>query len=227
MNTSTTDLNQENQPKSATTALFLCLFLGFLGIHRFYVGKIWTGILMALTFGGFGIWTLIDLIYIASGHFKDKNGNELEFRKTKMSPLKLVFIILGLLILFMIAYVGTVFSVLVYLTREPALVIENQLVAIRANDLNKAYSYNSEEFKKNTSLKDFTQFIENDPVLKNNESVTFYERDLKNGKAHFIGIVKSHSGESVVVEYQLIKEGDTWKVVKMGDSVSKDKNVSQ
>ena len=65
--------------KSALTALLLCLFLGALGIHRFYVGKIGTGILMLLTAGGFGIWSLIDLIVIACGNFTDKYGNYLEF----------------------------------------------------------------------------------------------------------------------------------------------------
>ena len=45
-----------------------------LGIHRFYVGKIGTGILMILTFGGFGIWVLIDLIMIATNGFTDVNG---------------------------------------------------------------------------------------------------------------------------------------------------------
>ncbi len=60
--------------KSWIAALLLCFFLGTLGVHRFYVGKIGTGILMLLTLGGFGIWTLIDLIMIAVGSFKDKQG---------------------------------------------------------------------------------------------------------------------------------------------------------
>ena len=51
----------------------MCLLLGGLGVHRFYVGKIGTGILMLVTFGGLGIWALIDLIVIAVGSFKDKN----------------------------------------------------------------------------------------------------------------------------------------------------------
>lgn len=54
--------------------LLLCFFLGSLGIHRFYAGKIGTGILMLITVGGFGIWTLIDFIIIIVGNFKDKEG---------------------------------------------------------------------------------------------------------------------------------------------------------
>ncbi len=56
------------------TTLLLCGFIGNLGIHRFYVGKIGTGVLMLFTLGGFGIWTLIDLIIICTRNFKDINN---------------------------------------------------------------------------------------------------------------------------------------------------------
>jgi TM2 domain-containing membrane protein YozV len=61
--------------KKWLTTLLLCIFLGEIGGHRFYAGKIGTGILMLLTLGGFGIWWLIDLIVIIAGGFKDKEGN--------------------------------------------------------------------------------------------------------------------------------------------------------
>ena len=54
----------------------LCLLVGVFGAHRFYVGKIGTGILMLLTFGGLGIWYLIDLVLILCGEFTDKQGNK-------------------------------------------------------------------------------------------------------------------------------------------------------
>jgi len=61
--------------KSKTTALLLCIFLGGLGVHRFYVGKIGTGIVWLLTGGVFGIGWLVDIIMIAVDKFKDKQGN--------------------------------------------------------------------------------------------------------------------------------------------------------
>lgn len=63
--------------KSFVATLLLCIFLGYLGVHRFYVGKVGTGILMLITLGGFGIWILIDLIMIIVGFFKYKQGRRI------------------------------------------------------------------------------------------------------------------------------------------------------
>lgn len=59
--------------KSRAVALALCIPLGVFGAHRFYVGKIGTGLLQVCTFGGLGLWYLYDLITIASGEFRDSN----------------------------------------------------------------------------------------------------------------------------------------------------------
>lgn len=64
--------------KDWLVTLLLSIFLGSLGIHRFYVGKIGTGILQFLTLGGCGLWVLIDIITIVTGNFKDKDGNEIK-----------------------------------------------------------------------------------------------------------------------------------------------------
>lgn len=69
--------NQENleiSEKGFVPTALLCFFLGMFGVHRFYVGKIGTGVLQLVTLGGLGIWALIDLIMIIVGNFKDKEG---------------------------------------------------------------------------------------------------------------------------------------------------------
>jgi TM2 domain-containing membrane protein YozV len=63
--------------KSWIVAVLLCFFLGALGVHRFYVGKIGTGILQLITLGGLGVWVLIDFIMILIGKFTDKQGQPL------------------------------------------------------------------------------------------------------------------------------------------------------
>ena len=75
-------MNEKNQ-KLILPAFLLSFFLGPLGAHRFYVGKIWTGILMlVLTLSFFGlfisaVWNLIDWITILCGNFRDADGNKL------------------------------------------------------------------------------------------------------------------------------------------------------
>jgi TM2 domain-containing membrane protein YozV len=72
----------EFSPRSRLVALLFCVLFGVFGVHRFYVGKIGTGILMLVSLGGLGIWMLIDLILIAVGSFRDKEGRRV-FRWTE------------------------------------------------------------------------------------------------------------------------------------------------
>ena len=64
--------------KSQLVALLLCIFVGIIGIHRFYLGYIWQGVVQILTLGGLGIWTLIDLIRIITGDLQPKGGSYTE-----------------------------------------------------------------------------------------------------------------------------------------------------
>lgn len=67
------------QPRQFLITLVLCLvgILGIAGLHRFYTGKIGTGVLMLVRLGACGIWTLVDIIMIALDKFTDAEGRPL------------------------------------------------------------------------------------------------------------------------------------------------------
>jgi TM2 domain-containing membrane protein YozV len=89
------------------TATYFSLFLGFLGVDRFYMGYVGLGILKLITFGGLGIWWLIDLIWIALGNAKTKSGVRLPRNEADM---RLVYIGVGIFLLMQIVgvIVGTI-----------------------------------------------------------------------------------------------------------------------
>ena len=61
-------------PKNWVAALVLSVFLGYLGVDRFYLGRVGLGILKLLTFGGYGIWWLIDIVLVATKSARDSSG---------------------------------------------------------------------------------------------------------------------------------------------------------
>ena len=79
-----------SESESKLTAFLLCYFFGYLGVHRFYVGKIGTGILYLFTGGLFGIGILVDLIMILCNSFKDKKNNLLN-KDVSIGVLLLIF----------------------------------------------------------------------------------------------------------------------------------------
>jgi TM2 domain-containing membrane protein YozV len=83
-------------PKSRNVVILLCFFLGSLGIHRFYLGKIVTGILMILTLGGLGIWTLVDFFFSIFENYKDSKGQYIEkqYNKRMVNALMICFILI-------------------------------------------------------------------------------------------------------------------------------------
>ena len=72
-------LKKNNTPvegdKSHVAAILLSFFLGGLGIHRFYLGYTWQGVVQLLTLGGLGIWALIDFIRIIIKDLQPKDGS--------------------------------------------------------------------------------------------------------------------------------------------------------
>lgn len=61
----------------------LCFLLGVFGVHRFYCGKIKTGVLMVFTIGGLGVWAIADFIIICFGEFTDFQGRKIKYAGLK------------------------------------------------------------------------------------------------------------------------------------------------
>lgn len=81
--TSAPAAQRPTSPKSKAVVLPLCIFLGVLGVHRYYVGKIGTGVLWTLTAGFFGIGWVVDIFTVALGGFYDVNGYVVRFHPTE------------------------------------------------------------------------------------------------------------------------------------------------
>ena len=76
------DRSEKSEPgdKDFITTLLLCIFLGGLGVHRFFVDKMGTGVLMLVTLGGLGIWWIIDIILIVTNSFEDSEGRVIAYQ---------------------------------------------------------------------------------------------------------------------------------------------------
>ena len=79
LDTSLSAVVNRKSDKRFTAVLLLCFFLGFFGLHRFYVGRSITGAVQLATLGGLGLWALADLIVIVIENFRDKEGRAVRY----------------------------------------------------------------------------------------------------------------------------------------------------
>lgn len=97
---------------------------------------------------------------------------------------------------------------------EPFLkVVDEQLAAIRSNELNKAYNdYTSTAFRKNISFEEFKTLVTKYEQLFNNRNFQFSSFYIEDDIATFGGELFSKSGEAISVEYDFVSENDQWKI---------------
>jgi TM2 domain-containing membrane protein YozV len=111
INLSTGKVVDTSKQRHFLAAFFLSFMFGVLGADRFYLGKYFTGILKLLTFGGLGIWALIDLNLIISGSMRDKQGNKLldADRYKKFAKKTMLIFSLAVMAILVFLFVTTVY----------------------------------------------------------------------------------------------------------------------
>jgi ABC-type transporter MlaC component len=114
-------------------------------------------------------------------------------------------------ILVVLALVGVTAGIL--FTERLVDVVDNQLEALRKNEMTKAYyNYTSQEFQQAISLEEFEEFVNEHPDFANNLSVNFTQRSIKDHVATLKGHLTSKNHENTPIEYQLTKENGKWKI---------------
>ena len=199
---------QDISPKSGLTTFILCFFFGFLGIHRFYVGKIGTGILMLLTMGGLGFWVLYDLFSIVCKNFTDAQNRPVLIAQNPTAPRNVTIVVLVIYILLF----GSITVIVGMATRGLATAGNNELTALRQGNIEQAYSYTSSEFKKGVNLDTFKTFVASYPQLHDNVSSTFNDIEYKDNNGSISGNLNMKDGTAVAVEIDLLKENSQWMI---------------
>ncbi len=126
--------------------------------------------------------------------------------KPKMATWKKVLI--GIVV-----FVVGVIALAMWATSGIVKVAEEQLSLIKSGDINGAYALTSGTFKQATSLEVFTDFVNAYPVLSKNASVSFTERQVEGVQGYLYGTITAEDGTTMIIEYELIKENDAWRVV--------------
>lgn len=137
------------------------------------------------------------------GTQKNKNKKAIKSKKSIFLVIFIFVILVGLSVL--------VFSP----SRNLMDPVKNQLSALRAGDLAKAYSYTSQDFQQVSSLDVFKSYVEHYPQLKENAGVSITDKQLNGNEGILMGTLKAKNGETVSVEYRLVKEGGKWKIAYM------------
>lgn len=201
-------------PKSGKVTLLLCIFLGMIGAHRFYVGKIGTGLLMLFTAGLVGVWVVIDLIFIVKNKFEDKEGNPVQL-VNKLTPVKETVLIAGTVMAWFALFIASIAGLLMYSTGVLVDVAHYQLLALKAGNMQQAYSFTAADFQKNTSFDSFQNYVNHYPALIHNKNSIFTERRILNDTGYLAGTLTAEDGTQTPIVYHLVKENGQWKILNI------------
>lgn len=106
-----------------------------------------------------------------------------------------------------------------YLTREPVGVVKTQLVEIRDGRLDAAYARFTAAAQERLSRSDFDDLVAGHEALRENADATFWNRSLSDGRLRLSGTLSSRSGAREAVAYDVVREGDAWKIaaIRVGE----------
>lgn len=116
-----------------------------------------------------------------------------------------ILVIVGLFILLMI--------IASLLTKGVGDVADKEMKALKANDYAGAYALTSSEFQASTTLDQFKSFMAQYPAMVSNKSYSFNERNMADNAGNVIGKIVGLDGKNYNLEFQMIKEGDDWKIL--------------
>lgn len=133
-------------------------------------------------------------------------GTEAAAPKKKMALWKKI--VLGV-VAFLVLVIGSA----LFFTSDLIVPIDAHLAALRAGDIRGAYEQTSSAFKQSTSYEQFAAFISTYPSLSKNKKASFSERSWEGSQGHVKGTLTDESGGVLPVEFRLVKENDTWKIL--------------
>ena len=114
-----------------------------------------------------------------------------------------------------VAFVVVVVGLAMFLTSDLIDPIERQIAALKAGDIDSAYSQTSIAFRDATSKEQLSAFVKSNPILLNTAEYNFSERSFENNLGTVKGTLTSTDGGVIPIEYRLVKENDEWKILAL------------
>ena len=175
--------------KSKTTAILLCFFLGFLGIHRFYLGYTKIGIIQFLTGGGFFVWALVDFLRLITGSLGPEGSVwKEEAEKDEKGALLLLTVFIGIILILGGILIWPLFNLLAYLK---ALIFPSE---IRKKYGSKISGQNSNFFDQEITTENKNEMVELNNEINSINKILSSETNTVNNSIQKLSIELSNLG---------------------------------